>query len=75
MIKASGETGDGTPLLVLGLSAENCRRLLAGQPISVLTEDVDPRLPALHIVLLGGETEGAIVAEMRLQGVIHPDGR
>lgn len=65
MIKASGGGADGVPLLLLGLSRENCRRLLDGQPIKVRADHVDPRLPTLTVVLVGGETEDAIAAELR----------
>lgn len=65
MIKASGGAADGTPLLLLGLSAENCRRLVAGQPILVRADEVDPRLPAVTVLLIGGATEDAIAAELR----------
>ena len=64
MIKATGGGADGTPFLLLGLSAENCRRLVAGQPIAVRADHVDPRLPALNVLLVGGETEEAIAAEI-----------
>lgn len=64
MIKASGSTGDGTPLVILGLSRENTVRLLAGQPIQLRVEQIDPRLPPLHVVLMGGETEDDISAEI-----------
>ena len=76
MIKATGATADGTPLLVLGLSAENTRRLHAGQPISVRADHVDPRLPALEVLLVAGDTEGAIAAEFRaaFPGVIESGG-
>lgn len=65
MIKASGGGADGVPFLLLGLSAENCRRLIAGQPIVVRADHVDPRLPRINVILVGGETEDAIAAELR----------
>lgn len=33
MLKARGQTGDGTPLVVIGLSGENMTRLMAKEPI------------------------------------------
>ena len=33
MMRASGKTGDGRPLLVIGLERENIERLKAGRPI------------------------------------------
>lgn len=65
MIKASGGGADGTPFLLLGLSAENCRRLVAGQPITVRADHVDPRLPVLNVIVVGGATEESIAAELR----------
>jgi hypothetical protein len=65
MIKATGSSADGTPFLLLGLSAENCRRLVAGQPIAVRADHVDPRLPAMNVILVGGETEEAITEKVR----------
>lgn len=64
MIKATGGGRDGVPFLLLGLSAENCRRLVAGQPIRVRADQVDPRLPALNVLLVGGETEESIAVQL-----------
>ena len=58
--------GPGTPLLFLGLSRANCERLLQGLPIYIETADLN-RLglpPNMEVVLTGGETEEAIVAEL-----------
>jgi hypothetical protein len=79
VIKASGATADGTPVLVLGLSAENSRRLHAGQPIQLRADHVDPRLPELSVLLVAGDTEDSIATELRelFGDVIHdpgPDG-
>lgn len=65
MIKATGGGADGTPFILLGLSAENCRRLVAGQPISVRVDHVDPRLPAMNVLLVGGQTEQDIARDLR----------
>ena len=64
MIKATGGGSDGVPFLLLGLSAENCRRLLDGKPIVVRADHVDPRLPALNVIVVGGQTEQSITAEL-----------
>lgn len=69
MIKATGRTGDGDTLLILGLSRTNTERLLAGKPIKV--NGLDVGLPGIQVILLGGETEEAITAE--LQGLITKD--
>lgn len=63
MIKAVAATSDGT-VVILGLSRENCKRLVAGQPISVKLAELDPRLPELTILLMGGETEETMAAEL-----------
>jgi hypothetical protein len=64
MIKATGGTTDGTPMIWLGLSRENTRRLHADQPIRIRADQVDPRLPALEIVLFAGETEDEMAAAL-----------
>jgi hypothetical protein len=65
VIKATGGGADGTPFLLLGLSTENCRRLVAGQPIAVRADHVDPRLPAINVIVVGGETEDAIAVDLQ----------
>lgn len=65
MIKATGSGADGVPLLLLGLSGENCRRLLAGQPIMLRADHVDPRLSPLVVIVVGGKTEDDIAADLR----------
>jgi len=61
MIKALG-MHNGKPLLVLGLSRLNTERLLAGQPIPIDTAEVG--IPGFSILLVAGETEDVIVAEL-----------
>lgn len=57
MIKASMQTGDST-VIVLGLTVENCSRLLKGQPIVIN----GPELGNPHdILLVGGKDEKAIM--------------
>ncbi|MGH3796022.1 MAG: hypothetical protein ACREQ5_05930 [Candidatus Dormibacteria bacterium] len=68
MIKASGRTGDGDALVLLGLSRENTTRLLDGQPIKVHGQDVG--MPGVVIVLLGGETEDDIKTELTSNGLM-----
>jgi hypothetical protein len=65
MIKATGGTTDGTPMIWLGLSRENTRRLHADEPIRIRTDHVDPRLPPLEIVLFAGETEEEMAATLK----------
>ncbi len=63
MIKASGRTVDGTPVLMMGLSGENIARLMNGEPITFDTADLG--LPQLRIVVLGGRTEADIAISIR----------
>lgn len=58
MIKASGTTQGGRPLLVIGLSAENVTRLLDDQPITFDTDALG--LPGMQVLILGGRTEDDI---------------
>lgn len=69
MIKARGSTADGRTFILLGLSAENCRRLLAGQPIRIDTQEKPneglgmPGGPVIAIV--AAQTEAALVDELQ----------
>lgn len=67
MIKAVGSGADG-PIVFLGLSRENCTRLLANQPIPVRLRELSPDLPDLTIVLIGGETEADMAEDLRSLG-------
>jgi hypothetical protein len=67
VIKAVG-TGRGGPVVFLGLSRENTRRLLANQPIRVRSRELHADLPDLTVVLLGGETEDDIAEDLRVLG-------
>jgi hypothetical protein len=63
MLKALAKGSDGRPIMILGLSRRNTELLLEGKPIMVDTSNFGiPGGPC--IVLLGGETEQAIQAEM-----------
>jgi len=66
MIKARGTTPDGKPVYVLGLSAMNLKLLREGRPIDV---DLSVLGGRGHVLLLGGETEEAIVQELRSCGL------
>jgi hypothetical protein len=52
-------------VLVLGLERANTDRMHAGDPIRVVSDDVDPRLPHLEVVIMAGEDNDAMVAELR----------
>lgn len=67
MITAAGSTGDGRPMLLLGLSGENMTRLMAGEPIAVDTDTLGlpfAGLPSMVVTLVGGRTEDAIAADL-----------
>jgi hypothetical protein len=58
MVIASASGENNRQLLVLGLSAENVRRLQGGQPIRVTRESHGIAVPAdLTLVIFTGETE------------------
>jgi hypothetical protein len=66
MIKALTTPGeDGSRTLLLGLSDENWTRLRAGQPIPVRLQALDPTLPPLTVVIVGGATEDEIYEDLR----------
>jgi hypothetical protein len=56
--------------VLLGLSRANCERLLQGQPMRISGDDPAIGLPGVTIVIMGGETEGAIEAELRSRGLV-----
>jgi hypothetical protein len=68
VIKAVASGADGAPVVFLGLSRENCTRLLANQPIPVRLRELHPDLPDLTVMLLGGETEDDIAEDLRVLG-------
>ncbi len=63
MVKALMHSTDGGYVIVLGLSQRNCERLLGGEPI--LVEGKEFGLQDTKIVIMGGQTEAAIVQELR----------
>jgi len=65
MIKARLSTDD-REILLIGLSAENRKRLGEDQPIRITVEQMNELgLPLIEIVIMGGETEESMVAELR----------
>lgn len=75
MIKARGETGDGKPLVLIGLSDENLRRLRTGgdeglgQPIRFNLRELG--LEPTTVVIIAGKTEDgmrAIIEEFARRG-------
>jgi len=70
VIKASGKTGLGLPLLLPGLSGENVTRLAAGEPIRIKAADLAALgLPAVEVAIVYGRTEQDIAAEMKAHGI------
>lgn len=66
MIKAlSSPAPGGHRTLALGLSDENWARLRAGQPIAVRLRDLDPALPPLTVLIIGGSTEAEMFEDLR----------
>jgi len=71
MVKASF-TSEGKPFLLMGLTAENMRRLQKGQPIRVRLEDFGVAMTG-EMMIFFGETEDAIETDFRRMGLIGPD--
>jgi hypothetical protein len=70
VIKATGKTGLGLPLLLLGLSGENVTRLAAGEPIRVSAQHMaELGLPQMEVVIHYGRTEAAILDDLEAHGV------
>ena len=63
MLKASGPEN-----VILGLSKENIRRLKLGQPI--VFEGKEIQVPGKRFIIMYGETEDTIAAELRKQGLL-----
>ena len=61
----------GTKIVWLGLSRRNCELLLEGKPIVIPLDEMLPDVD-VEIILLGGETELAMVAEFKKAGKIGP---
>lgn len=58
--------------LVLGLSRENIKRLLAGQPIRFNLSEL--ALPAGQVVIFFGETEAAMLKDLEAHGLAPAAG-
>lgn len=73
MIKAAGQTGDGKPLVILGLSGENMTRLMAHEPIRFDLAELG--LPSTVVVIVGGRTENDIADELVEHGLMTEEAR
>ncbi len=73
MVKFSGKTRAGADILGIGLSRENCRRLLEGHPIRFAAAEMIPglALTPVEVVIVGGEDEAAIVREITESALDH----
>lgn len=71
MIKATGRTGDGRPIVLLGLSGENVTRLMAEEPIRFDLAELG--LPPTVVVIVGGRTEDAITEKLTKVGLVDSD--
>lgn len=72
MFRAGNETKGGGHLLMLGLTPTNLERLQDGKPI--LVDCAELGLPGVRVTIMFGQTERAIVAELRAAGFDFPDG-
>ena len=73
MIKFHGVASDGGELIGIGLSRENCTRLLAGKPIHIKLSDMAQTGLQLRgeILIIGGETEQSITDELHSMGALE----
>lgn len=71
MIKFAGTSKRGTPLIGFGLSRANCEKLLAGQPIRISVDEMNPDLD-IEVIIFAGETEAAMHADFKKHGLIGP---
>lgn len=73
MVIASGVRDGVRQFLLLGLSAENIRRLTHDEPIRI-TPETHPGCPVdWEIVICFGQTEAAIAAELQRSGAVDQD--
>ncbi len=70
MIKARSNHPTRGPLLLFGLSAENIKRLQSGQPIKINLTEMGMQG---EVLIMYGQTEAAIVEELRQAGIELPD--
>lgn len=65
MITARATSDDGKQIVILGVSRENIRRLLDGQPIRVMAETHPGFIENLVLCILFGETERDIAMALK----------
>lgn len=64
MIKALGETKDGKPLLLLGLTKKNCELLLDGKPIKI---DLSELGGDGFVIIYGGQNEKSLASALNIE--------
>lgn len=65
MITARGRGQDGKPALVLGFTAENIKRLTAGQPVRVPRSAMEVTgFADIEVCIVYGETQADIMAQL-----------
>ena len=72
MVKFAGTNETKGPVLGIGLSRENCERLLEGDVITLTTDSMEG-LPSLELLLFAGETDDEIAGVLTNGGAIAPD--
>ena len=73
MIKFAGsDTQTGRPVLGIGLSRENCDRLLEGQPILFDTANMTD-FPDFTVCIIAGETDESMAASLVDAGCIRQE--
>ena len=73
MIKFAGtDIATGQPVLGIGLSRDNCDKLLAGQPRLFSTVGLGD-VPPITVFVMGGDTEEDMAATMITAGAVRPD--
>ena len=72
MIKASAPTKSGGQLCLIGLSTGNLQLLQQGRPIAFKLREAGIDLD-VEILIMWGETEEAIVAELQAGGIKIPE--
>lgn len=60
MLKLRGQSEDGSPVMIFGLSYENLRRLKAGEPIGFSLEELGLQG---SVIICAGPTENDIAKE------------
>ena len=69
MLKAVGQAANPSrPMVLLGLTRENVRRLMDDQPIVVELTDLD--LPPMSVVIIGGQDQATLARELARIGMV-----